>query len=120
MSPLHHYHQLTRSAFANVYPYEFRAYYFWEVDQDSSLELEEIRALFRGLLFTPALGKSLALLLRKQRDRFMLPQRQRDAYDNYLHDHPRSQATHRLICNPAQKSSTLHIITNGQITTDGE
>ena len=88
-----------------IYPYEFRAYYFWEVDQDSSLELEVVRALFlalidghirvewfSGLLFTPALGESLALLLRNQRDRFML-----DMYDSLRHDHPTSQATHRLI-----------------------
>lgn len=33
-----------------LYPYEFRAYYFFEVDQDSSLELEEIRYLFQALL----------------------------------------------------------------------
>ena len=66
------------------------------VDQDSSLELEEIRALFlamldgcirvewfKGQLFTPALGEALALLLHNQRDRFML-----GIYGSYDHNHP--------------------------------
>ena len=101
-----------------IYPYEFRAYYFWEVDQGSSLELEEVRALllalidghirvewFNGLLFTPALGESLALLLRNQRDRFML-----DMYDSLGHDHPTSQATHRLIW----RTVIQHIARNNQ------
>ena len=88
-----------------LYPYEFRAYHTYAVDQDSSLELAEIRCLFQALLnesislnwfngpfFTPPLAESLALLLRNQIDRFLL-----DFYNNQDLTHPRSQATHRLI-----------------------
>lgn len=65
-----------------------------------SLELEENRTLFlamlngfirlewfRGALFFPDLGESLALLLSNQRDRFML-----HYYDAYDHSQPHSQA----------------------------
>lgn len=68
-----------------LYPYEFRALYTLQIDQDSTLELEEIRAVFQALLnnginitwfrnqvFTPHIAESLALVLRNQRDRLLL------------------------------------------------
>lgn len=33
-----------------LYPYEFRAHYTLQIDQDSTLELEGIRAVFQALL----------------------------------------------------------------------
>ena len=88
-----------------LYPYEFSAIRYLGMDTNNSLNLSEISALFRALLqnhirvewfqtsmFTPPVAESLALVLRNQRDRFML-----DYYDGYNLENPHLQSTHHLI-----------------------
>jgi len=84
-----------------IYPYEFSAIRYVSMDVDDSLNLSEISALFRTLLqnhirhewfrtsmFSPPVAESLALVLRNQRDRFLL-----DYYDGYNIDHPHNFAS---------------------------
>ena len=94
-----------RQWLCELYPYEFGAIRYLGIDTNYSLQLSEISALFRALLenhiredwfrtymFTPPVAESLALVLRNQRDRFML-----DYYDGYNLENPHLQATHHLI-----------------------
>ena len=68
-----------------LYPYEFRACLSVQITTEASLELAEVCALLRSLilknidikwfrdrLFSPPLLEHLAILLRNQRDRFLL------------------------------------------------
>ena len=84
-----------------LYPYEFRAFLAVQITPEVSLELAEVRALFRALilrninikwfrdnLFTPPLLEHLAILLRNQHDRFLL-----DFYHQGNIDIPRTQNT---------------------------
>jgi hypothetical protein len=78
--------QRVRIWLREIYPQFFNKQdLFHENHECDSLQLEEIRAVFRALIeehikeewfldtmFTPELGESLALLLRNQRDRMLL------------------------------------------------
>ena len=88
-----------------LYPYEFSTIRYLDMDTNDSLNLSEIRVLFRMLLhnhirvewfrtsmLTPPVAESLALVLRNQRDRFML-----DYYDGYNLENPHLQSIHHLI-----------------------
>ena len=89
--------QRVRVWLRELYPHFFNHQdLFDKYHEKDSLQLEEIRAVFRALIeehikqewfsqdmFTPELGESLALLLRNQRDRMLL-----DYYQRYIIDYP--------------------------------
>jgi len=89
--------QRVRIWIREIYPQYFNKQdLFHENHECDSLQLEEIRAVFRALIeehikeewfldtmFTPELGESLALLLRNQRDRMLL-----NYHQNLNIDHP--------------------------------
>jgi hypothetical protein len=103
-----------------IYPYEFRASALFDDNQQDSLQLDETLYLYQAFLnkhicqewfttkmFTPPLAESLALVLRNQRDRFML-----DYYATHENDFPHVQSTHHLIWRTVME----HIAYNNQQT----
>jgi hypothetical protein len=99
-----------------LYPTEFSAIRYVGLDANDSLNLSEIRALlqtllenhinqawFRTSMFSPPVAESLALVLRNQRDRFLL-----DYYDGYNFDHPHIQGIHHLISLMKTSDTTVH------------
>ena len=80
-------------------------------NEDASLELEEVRALFRAILsghisrqwfhnadqmFSPPVMESLGLLLRNQRDRFIMSY-YRNVFLDYLQDEPTNRFIWRQV-----------------------
>lgn len=90
-----------------LYPQIFNQQEMFNEDHEiDSLQLEEIRAVFRALIekhikeewffdkmFTPELGESFALLLRNQRDRLLL-----DYFQRLNLDYPFGNTDNRSIC----------------------
>ena len=105
LPPLHESH--VRQWLRELYPSQFNPTMDLNTNEDASLELEEIRALFRAILsghisrqwfhntaqkFTPPVMKSLGLLLRNQRDRFIM-----SYYGDVFLDYPQDEPTNRFI-----------------------
>jgi hypothetical protein len=90
-----------------LYPAQFNPTMDLNTNEDASLELEEVRALFRAILaghisrqwfsnheqmFSPPVMESLGLLLRNQRDRFMM-----SYYGDVFLEYPQDEPTNRFI-----------------------
>ena len=88
-----------------IYPSQFSPAADLNADDNASLELEEIRSVFRALLsksikpawfrdriFNASVRESLGLVLRNQRDRFLL-----SYYQGIFIDYPQDEETNRFI-----------------------